>query len=179
MGEMPMDEGFGVVDENDDPEAEPEAEQDDALGDPELAELRDAFVEAWNDRNIERLLSLVVDDVDCPDVPGEGAVELADEVQGIWERSPGAILTRGSLGDESCAVAWLPDEDACWSRAALLCFDSAQGQITLVAVPDDPDALARTESSEPAGDELDAWLDWAEWERGEETVPKRRDRGRP
>ena len=181
MVTVPTEDGLAVYRESpgrsddahglDDDAATPEAP-----GGHELASLRDAFVEGFNGRDLDGILALVAADVDCPDTPGDGVETLAEELESIWERSPGALLTRGSLADgQPCAVAWLPDEDGCWCRAALVCFDHHDGLLTLVAVPDDADALDRAEAAEPVGDELDEWLDWGEWERGEETVTRSRD----
>jgi hypothetical protein len=141
----------------------------------DLEALRDAFVAAFNARDLDDILSLVAPDVECPDIrDGDGIATLGEEVEAIWERSPGAILTRGHLDDEPVAVGWLPDEDGCWSRAAVVCFDCDDGLLQLVALPDDADALDRTEAEEPTGEELDEWSDWAGWERGEETTPRPR-----
>lgn len=181
MATVPTEDGLAVYSESPErphtAEAPEGEEQGSGLpGDHERASLRDAFVDAFNSRDLDGVLALVVADVDCPDIPGDGVEVLAEELEAIWERSPGALLTQGNLAEgEPCAVAWLPDEDGCWSRAALVCFDHGQGLLTLVAVPDDADALERADAAEPVGDELDAWLDWSEWERGEESVTRSRD----
>lgn len=148
----------------------------DALGaQGDLETLRDEFVDAFNARDVDALLALVADDVDCPDVPGPGgAAVLMEELEAVWERSPTAILTRGFVEATPCAVAWLPDEDGDWIRVGLVCFDCDEAAITLVALPDDADALWRAEAEDPGGDELDEWSDWAEWERGEETTGRPR-----
>ena len=140
----------------------------------DLETLRDEFVDAFNARDLEAILALVRDDVECPDIAGEGVSVLAEELESIWERSPGAILTRGFLDDTPCAVAWLPDEDGCWSRAGLVCFDSDDGLLSLVELPDDSDALDRANAEDPSGEELDEWADWSGWERGEETSVRER-----
>ncbi|HWB71869.1 MAG TPA: hypothetical protein VG452_06605 [Egibacteraceae bacterium] len=148
-------------------------------GDPELEALRDEFAAAFNARDLDAILDLVAADVECPDMTGDGSSVLAEELESIWERSPAAILTRAFLDGAPVAVGWLPDEDGCWSRAALVCFDAGGGLLTLVAMPDDADALDRAEADEPTGEELEEWSDWSEWDRGEETVARPRDRHRP
>lgn len=148
--------------------------------DTELEDLRDAFVDAFNARDLEALLFIVSDDVETPDVPGEdGATAFAEEVEAIWERSPEALLTRGYLDDRPIAVAWRPDEQGAWTRVALVCFDCEGGVLTLVELPEDADGLDRAQVEEPDGDEVDEWNDWSEWDRGEETVAPPRDRPRP
>lgn len=155
--------------------ADEESRHGAAAADSDLETLRDEFVEAFNSRNLDGLLALVHSDVECPDIrEGDGAEALVDEVESIWERWPGAILTRAFLDEAPCAVGWLPDEDGCWSRAALVCFDSDDGLLTLVSVPDDATGLEAAEVEDPTGEELDEWSDWAEWDRGEESDPHRR-----
>jgi hypothetical protein len=177
MMTVPTEEGLRITTEAEDTAAElpPEDGHVDSLDpDSDLESLRDTFVEGFNARDLEALMAIVREDVDCPDIGGSGAVVLAEELESIWERSPGAILTRGFLDDVPCALGWLPDEEGCWTRAALVCFDSDDGLLSLVALPDDADAVDRAEGEEPAGEEIEEWSDWAEWERGEETLPHER-----
>lgn len=148
-------------------------------GDPELEALRDEFVDGFNARDLDTLLGLVHEEVETPDLPGDGLAVLGEELEAIWERSPGALLTRAFLDGVPCAVAWLPDEDSCWSRAALVIFAADDGLLSVVGVPDDADGLDRAEADEPTGEEIEEWSDWAEWETGAESRPRHRDRARP
>ncbi len=164
--------------------AEPDAEDDaatdlhiDAAGD--LEALRDEFVDAFNARDLDTLVSLARDDVECPDIHGDGIAALSEEVSAIWERSPGAILTRGFLDGDPCALGWLPDEEGCWSRAALVCFAADDGLLSVVSLPDDADALDRAEGEDPVGEEQEEGSDWGEWANGEPSLPRDRDRARP
>lgn len=143
--------------------------------DEDLESLRDAFVDAFNARDLDEILTLVSRDVECPDIAGDGRPVLAEELESIWERSPGAFLTRAFLDSAPCAVAWMPDEDGCWVRAALVTLASDEGLISVVALPDDIDALERAEADDPTGEELEEWSDWTEWDRGEETVARERN----
>lgn len=177
MSIAPLEDGLRVVDSDDDVVAIDEDRRTDAeqpTSDVDLEALRDEFVDAFNARDLDAVLAIVHEDVETPDTTGDGAASLAEELEAIWERSPGAILTRAFLDGRACAVAWLPDEDGCWCRAALACFDAEGGLLTVVAVPDDADALDRVEADDPTGSELDEWHDWAHWDRGEETVSRPR-----
>ena len=180
MGDAPTEDGLRVVAEEevdltDAPVEEDVEQRSNGVGDGDLESLRDAFVEAFNARDLEGVTAIVDDEIECPDIrDGDGVGALSEEIEAIWERSPGAILTRAFLDDEPCAVGWLPDEDGCWSRAALVCFDTHDGMLTLVELPEDADALDRAEADDPTGEELDEWADWTEWDRGEETVPNHR-----
>lgn len=182
----PDDDGLSVVDglptdgrDTDDVPEEGAATLAELDGDADLEALRDAFVDGFNARDLDSLLGLVDDDVETPDLPGDGQAAFVRELEAIWERSPGAILTRAFLDGVPCAVAWLPDEDGCWSRAALVTFAAEDGLLSVVAVPDDADGLDRAEADDPTGEEIEEWSDWAEWDRGEETRPKPRNRPRP
>lgn len=139
-----------------------------------IESLRTAFVDAFNARDLDSLLDLVAEDVEFGDAAVEGPAALADELVAIWERSPGVLLTRAYADDTPCAVAWRPDEDGCWCRAALLSFDVDGEAITLIEIPDDPDALATAVTEDPSGDEVDEWLDWSEYESGHESPTERR-----
>lgn len=162
------------VDGDDDRETQPLTD-----GVADLETLRDEFVDAFNARDLDTLLGLARPDVDCPDIHGDGLAALADEFSAIWERSPGALLTRGFLDDAPCGVAWLPDEEGCWTRAALVLLEADDGQISAVSLPDDIDALDRAEADDPEGEEVEEGADWAEWESGEASAAKPRDRARP
>lgn len=167
-------------DEVDDVDLDAEATRDPLDGPAaDLETLRDEFVDAFNARDMEALLGLVHDDIECPDIRGDGVDALAEEISAIWERSPTALLTRAFLDDVPCAVAWLPDEDACWSRAALVTFDHEQGLLSVVSLPDDADALDRAEAETPDDDDHEEGADWVEWDSGGENDPKPRNRARP
>jgi hypothetical protein len=87
------------------------------LDDADLETLRNAFVEAYNARDLDAILTLVATDAELPDVNGEGPEALAEELQAVWARSPVVVLTRALVKDVPAAVAWLPDEHGHWTRA--------------------------------------------------------------
>lgn len=169
-------------------EADADAVDDDAAeapdgerpaGDSDHEDLRDEFVGAFNARDLDAVLGVVRADVECPDRGVHDAHELADELSAIWARSPGALLTRGFIDGEPCAVAWLPDEDGCWTRAALVRLGvaglgSRRPLIDVVGLPDDPDSLDRVEADDPDGEELDEGSAWAEWDANEDPGPHAR-----
>jgi hypothetical protein len=139
------------------------------LDDVDLETLRDAFVEAFNARDLDAIFDLVSDNVET-DRTGEGRDLLAEELQAIWERSPGVLLTRALLDGRPSAVAWLPDESGRWSRSTLVSFDDEQGRLVLIEMPDDADALERAVTEDPSGEPLEEEQDWAEWDRGESST---------
>lgn len=169
MASTSTEDGLVVVDETpvDDVDSTPVWRPADS---GELESLRDEFVDGFNARDVEALLSIVDRDVELPDAEGDGSDAFREELEAIWDRAPGALLTRAFLDDDSpCAVAWRPDEDGCWSRVALVCFDAEDGLLTVVALPEDAGALDRAAAEDPTGEELEEWSDWAEWDRGEES----------
>jgi hypothetical protein len=139
------------------------------LDDTDLETLRNAFVEAYNARDLDAILELVADDAELPDISGEGHGALADELQAVWERAPIVVLTHSRVDDVPAAVAWLPDEHGRWTRAGLLTFDSERGQLTVIEMPDDVEALQSALADDPSGDVLAEELDWSEWDTGEPT----------
>jgi hypothetical protein len=143
---------------------------DDGLGpdldDADLETLRSAFVEAFNARDLDRLLELVATDAELPDTVGEGHAALADELGAIWERSPVVVLTDASVRDAPAAVAWLPDERGHWTRVALVTFDGEDGQLTVIELLDDADTLHAALTDGPVGDVVDEELDWSTWAEG-------------
>ena len=179
---MPLEDGLRYVELGDEEDLNAESEdpaQSLVGGGDELETLRDEFVDAFNARDLDAVLSIVRDDVECPDAEGDGAPGLASQLADIWERSPGAILTRAFLDASPCAMAWLPDETGCWSAASLVMLDGEEDLLTLVTLVDDADALERAAADDPTGEELEEGSDWSEWDSGEASQPVARDRQRP
>ena len=178
---MPLEEGLRYVEAG---EEELNLEQD-VLKEPapggrdDLETLRDELVDGFNARDLDAVMSIVSADVECPDADGEGSAGLASQLAAIWERSPGVILTRAFLDTSPCAMAWLPDEDGCWSRASLVMLDGEDDLLSLVSLVDDADALERASADDPTGEELEEGSDWGQWDSGVATEPLARDRVRP
>ena len=137
------------------------------LDDADLETLRNAFVEAFNARDLDAILELVTDDIETPEQIADGREPLAEELQAIWERSPATVLTQASVDAAPVAVAWLPDERGQWCRVAMVTFDDEEGRLTVIELPDDTEALERALAEDPIGDHIDEELDWSEWDRGE------------
>lgn len=143
----------------------------DSRPDVELADLealRDAFVEAFNARDLDLIAEIVDADVEVPDLPGHGLDALRDELERLWLGSPGIILTRAVLDGSPVAVSWMPDDEGGWWRSGLYTFDEDGGVLVVVEMPDDPalldEALADTPEDEPPDEEVS----WPEWDRAED-----------
>ncbi len=165
-----LEEGLHLVEDDDSSEDGPQSDTPPPV-DPDLESLRSEFVTAFNARDMEAVLAIVHSEVECPDRRTSGAGELAAELVAIWDRSPAAMLTDALLDGTPCAVAWMPDEDCSWSRAALVCLDEEDGLLKLFELPDDADALERAESDLPDAEEVDQGLDWVEWDTGASARP--------
>lgn len=137
------------------------------LDDADLETLRNAFVEAYNARDLDAVLEIVSADAELPDITGEGHDALAEELLAVWERSPLVVLTHAFVSDAPAAVAWLPDEQGHWHRAGLLTFDGDDGHLTVIQMPDDAEALHAALAEDPVGDVVSEEFDWSEWDRGE------------
>jgi hypothetical protein len=164
-----LEQGLHVMEDEDTSDEGPQS--DTPPVDPDLESLRSEFVTAFNARDMEAVLAIVHPDVECPDRRTTGADELAEELAAIWERSPAAVLTDALLDGTPCAVAWVPDDDSSWNRAALVCFDEEDGLLKLFELPDDCDALERAETDLPDSEEVDQGLDWVEWDTGASSRP--------
>lgn len=122
---------------------------------PVAIALRDSLVAAFNERDLDGLLALCDPAVECPDLHGDGVVVLADELTVLWERSPGLVLTEGSLEGEPCAVAWLPTGEGAWTPAAMVRIDVVGERLGLVGMLEDVGYLAAVESWAPEDVEAD------------------------
>ena len=111
--------------------------------------LRDEVVTAFNERDLDGLLSLCHPEVECPDLHGDGRSALAEEFTSLWEWVPELCLTGGYLDDEPCAVAWLPDEGR-WLAIAVVRLEVAGEGLCLVGLLDDDDVLAMVDTWTPA-----------------------------
>ena len=180
---MPLEDGLRYVEVDDDGNEvslDPESTVEPvANGRDDLETLRDEFVDGFNARDMDAVLSIVSADVECPDADGEGAAAFAAQLADIWERSPGVMLTRGFLDSSPCAMAWLPDDQGSWSRTSLVMLDGEDDLLSLVTLVDDADTLERATADDPSGEEQEEGADWREWDNGEATEPMLHDRLRP
>ena len=136
--------------------------------DVDLETLRDAFVEAFNARDLEAILDLVADDVETPDLLGEGRDALSEELEAMWEDFPGMTLTRAVVDGRPSAMAWRPDDDASWSPSMLFTFDDDRGVLVLVEIADDPDELERAVADDLEDEPPDEEVTWPGWDRAED-----------
>lgn len=143
-------------------------EQDDDVrgGGGDLESLRDALVDAFNARDLDGVVGLAADDVELPDLHGDGVDDLEREIIDLWDRRPGLLLTRAHTEEgEPVAAVWIRNEERGWSCVALMCLSEEDGELTVLEIIDDV-ATMDSVSAEPPDDadveeggEFEQWTD--------------------
>lgn len=153
------DEDAGRYQELRDPYADTHAYED-------VTEAIDAFDDAFNARDLDAVMDIVAEDVECPGL-GNDRDNLPEAIEDLWERRPNSLLTRGWLDDRCCSVLWDPATTGGWWRVAIVHFDDVDdGVIGVVELNDDPVALDEVETDGPDGD-VEEGTRWEEWADGE------------
>ncbi|MBW3577806.1 MAG: hypothetical protein KY462_08735 [Actinobacteria bacterium] len=140
-----------------------------------LEDLIDAFVEAYNAHDVDRVVELLSDDAELPGL-GDDVAGFIRACGTLWDQRPHAILTRGLLDDEPVAVLWDIGERSepavasdIWTRMALLCFDRAgdgdEDTLGLIEGVDDPASLEAVDTDSPDPDLVEG-ARWREWDEG-------------
>ncbi len=156
------------------------ATEDDALAPteplvPSYAVDRDnslvGFVETFNARDWEGVSDLLAEDVTSDFFQATTAEDLIEGMIDLMLRYPTLVVTRGDLGHDPVAAAWLLDQEL--ERYGLVGYfriELDEGDEPLIAnleyieeVPDTPDAVFES----PEGTEIDEWENWNLAESGE------------
>lgn len=133
--------------------------------DESLSDACDAFLEAFNARDLEALLDTVAEDVEVPGL-GYDRDNFPAALEDLWERRPSALLTRGRLDDERCvAVVWELGTEGWWRVGVVHVDDPVDGRLGVVEFNDDPAVLEQVVTDPPDGD-LEEGARWEEWEEG-------------
>jgi hypothetical protein len=133
--------------------------------DEEVVEVLDAFVEAFNARDLDGVLDTLADDVEAPGLGGDRA-NLPAALEDLWEGCPNCVLVRGHLDDEPVGVLWEPNEAAGWWRTAALHVDDARdGRLGVIELTEDPTVLDTVVCEGPDGD-AEEGTHWSEWDEG-------------
>lgn len=156
-----VDDGAGAPDDDD-------LELIDLVGpevDGELADVIDAFSEAFNARDLDELVALVTDDCETPGL-ASGSDDFPAAIDDLWHRRPSCLLARGQLDDECLAVLFELEGAGRWWRVATVHFcDVVDGQAGVIEFSDDPALLEEVDCQTPDLD-LDEGALWQEWEDG-------------
>ncbi len=129
------------------------------------------FVERFNARDWEGVSDLLAEDVTSDFFQATTAEDLIEGMIDLMLRYPTLVVTRGDLGHDPVAAAWLLDQDL--ERYGLVGYfriEVDEGDEPLIAnleyieeVPDTPNAVFES----PEGTEIDEWEDWNLAESGE------------
>jgi hypothetical protein len=137
--------------------------------DPEFQNLVVAFVECLTARDFEGVEELLADEVEANLLSTHDRDATVQGLEDLVERYPSLVLTRGELGDEPVAGAWVSDSDTgAYDLLGIMRFGASDGRdphldrIDLVEV-DDPEDLV-LERPEP--EELAEWEDWSITDEG-------------
>lgn len=139
---------------------------DAGLRDDEEATALDAVAEAFNARDLDRLIEILAPDGEAPGLLGYDVDNLPTAVQDLWARRPTVCLTRGRAETEHVGVLWEHDGDEWWRLAVAHVDDVHDGRIGVVEFSEDTALLDRVECEPPARDELDEGARWSEWDEG-------------
>ncbi|MEX1091693.1 MAG: hypothetical protein WEF28_00920 [Acidimicrobiia bacterium] len=129
------------------------------------------FVERFNARDWEGVSDLLAEDVTSDFFQATTAEDLIEGMIDLMLRYPTLVVTRGDLGHDPVAAAWLLDQDL--ERYGLVGYfrieldDNDEPLIAnleyIEEVPNTPDAVFEP----PESTEIDEWEDWNLAESGE------------
>ncbi len=137
----------------------PDDEDTDTGADPATESVLVEFVERFNARDVDGIEELLAPDAEADLLSACGRNDLVEGLTELCERYPSLLLTRGEVGSEPVAAAWIPDtERADFDLLGVLHFEWADDNLVarfeLVEAP--PDAVLER----PDLSELNEWEDW-------------------
>lgn len=137
--------------------------------DPEAEDLRDELVDRFNARDLDGIAELLADDVTADVFDGVGVDAALEGLSDLWIRYPRLVASRAEHGDDPVVALWLPGEDGKFRSIGFLeCTNEGEKIEHVSYVDGDESGLV---ADAPDEGELAEWLDWAEWDRGEESTP--------
>lgn len=73
------------------------------------SDLIDEFIEFFNARDIDSLVSMLAADIEAEFVHAVGVEGAVEGIEGLFIREPLVLLTRGDADGDALAVVWHPD----------------------------------------------------------------------
>jgi hypothetical protein len=143
-------------------------EEPEQVHEPEAENFRDALVDSFNARDLDGIVELVSDSVTSDMFEGSGVDAAIEGLSALWMRYPSLMASRGDCENDCVVALWLPDEEGVFRSMGFLELTIEDDQIEHVTYIDDDDADFHAEP--PDEEQVEEWLDWAEWDRGEEAV---------
>lgn len=174
--EMVVSRDESEMDTDDDPAPvdgavdDPESVPIDPGGPPGLDATVDAFVELITARDLDGLCELLAPEVEAPFLDESSPAGVCEGLGDLLLRYPDLIVTRGDLGPQPIAAAWLFDQDQ--QRYDLMGYFDVEvvdadperiERLDFVEEPDDPDELS---VEVPERTELSEWEDWTIQDEG-------------
>jgi hypothetical protein len=168
--EMVISRDEGEMDADDDPAPldgigdDPETVPMDPGRPPGLDATVDAFVDLFNARDLDGLADLFAADTEAPFLGEASRDGVCEGLGDMLLRYPGLTVTRGELGPQPIAAAWLFDQEQ--QRYDLMGYFTVEvadadperiERLDFVEEPDDPDDLM---VEVPERTELSEWEDW-------------------
>ncbi len=142
-----------------------------APADPAGENAIDELVDYLNARDFDSVGSLFDPDVSSPWLEVTGREGVTTALMDVALRNPGLVFTRGELGEEPVAVAWVPGEEHGYRRMGYLTFAYVDGDgdapIAHIDYDDGADPPAGLLAEEPDPDDMPEGTEWREWEAGE------------
>ena len=131
--------------------------------DPDLDNLVVEFVDLFNARDMEALAELFSADAEARFLHEASRPGVIEGIEDLVFRHPDVVTTRGDLGTDPVAAAWLLDADADHYRlCGYFAFDIADDEIPLIGrielVEELPDDSLVVET--PDDSERPEWEDW-------------------
>lgn len=126
----------------------------------------DEFVDAFNARDLELLAELIAPDVEADLVGASSRDEALEGFDDLILRNPTLLLSRGDLGPEPIAVAWVFDLDSDDFRAlgyvTVDLDDSTESLIQRIVYVDELPDTDELVMETPDHDDLSEWVEWVE-----------------
>ena len=131
----------------------------------------DELVDYFNARDFDAVGALFDPDVSSTWLEVTGRDGLVSALADVALRNPGLVLTRGELGDEPVAVAWVPGEEHGYQRMGYFTFaysdDDGESSIEHIEYDEGTDTPDGLLAEEPDPDDMQEGTEWREWETGE------------
>ncbi|MFO7548290.1 MAG: hypothetical protein R6X29_05385 [Acidimicrobiia bacterium] len=137
--------------------------------DPEFQNLVVAFVECLTARDFEGIEELLADEVEANLLSTHDREATVQGLEDLVERYPSLVLTRGEIGEEPVAGAWVSDSDTgAYDLVGIMRFGATDGRearldrIDLVEIDESEDLVLER----PEPEELAEWEDWSITDEG-------------
>lgn len=131
----------------------------------------DEFIDYFNARDLDGISELFDEDVTSGFLGASGPQGLVQALADMLMQQPALVLTRGELGLEPVAVAWIPN-GAEYSRMGFLAFtlnQASDGSAIIEHLEHSQDEEPGLLAEQPDAGEMAEWEDWAEWDEGQES----------